>query len=90
VDGQKEAAGQAKVIEGHLIYPNHFYTFTEGNIVVDDIPVRIKIPCDQMKVVAWSLLEFEQIHLINMGNTNKPQYLKISAYLVKQHAIEEK
>jgi hypothetical protein len=25
-----------------------------------------------------------------MGNTNKPQYLKISAYLVKQHAIEEK
>jgi hypothetical protein len=71
-----------------LPYPAHFYTFAEGDIAVDDTVARIKIPCDQMKVVAWSLPESKQLHQINVGSPEQPQYLKISAHLDKCHAIE--
>jgi hypothetical protein len=43
-----------------------------------------------MKVVAWSLPESEQIRQFNVGNTDKPQYLKISAHLDRPHTAEAK
>lgn len=43
-----------------------------------------------MKVATWNLLESQQICQINMGNTNKPQYLKITAHLDKRHIAKAK
>jgi hypothetical protein len=88
VQVQQEDAGQTTVIEGQLPYLAHFYTFIEGDIAVDDLPARIKIPHDQMMVAAWSLPESKQICQFNVGSTEKPQYLKISAHLDRRHATE--
>jgi hypothetical protein len=52
VQVRQEVARQTAIMEGQLPYPAHFYILIEGDIAVDDLSARIKIPHDEMRVVA--------------------------------------
>jgi hypothetical protein len=67
-------------------YPKHFSTYTEGDIVVDEILVKNKV--QDMCIAAWTLFEEEQVRLLNVGTETKPVYLKVNAHLDQALAQE--
>jgi hypothetical protein len=60
-------------------YPKYFSTYTKENIIVDEIPVKTKV--QDMCIGAWTLLEDEQVQLLNVGTETEPAYLKVNAHL---------
>lgn len=60
-------------------YPDHFYTFSEGEMPIDETPVREKL--GEMKVAGWNLTEEEHLRKINDGTEEEPKILKISTQL---------
>ena len=67
-------------------YPDHFYSFEEGDIEVDETPAREKVK--KLKIASWTLPESEQLRKINLGTEEEPQYLKINAAISPEQAIE--
>jgi hypothetical protein len=41
-------------------YPNHFFTYTKGDIEVDETHVKTQVQDKQ--IAAWTLIEAEQVH----------------------------
>ena len=60
-------------------YPEHFYTFTKGEVQVNETLVQDKLGA--MKLAAWNRSEEDQLRKLKVGTENAPKILKISAQL---------
>jgi hypothetical protein len=67
-------------------YPKHFSTYTKENIVVDETLVKTKV--QDMRIAAWTLLDKEQVRLLNVGTETEPTYLKVNTHLDQALAQE--
>lgn len=72
--------GDQELVEGpKRPYLDHFYTFTEGDIEVDETPTQVKL--ENLEVGAWTLPKSEQLRKMNLEITEDPYYLRINAHI---------
>lgn len=69
-------------------YSKHFSTYMEGDITVDETPIKTKV--QEMRITTWTLLEVEQVQLLNVEIETKPAYLKVNTHLDQALAQEAK
>lgn len=60
----------------------------EGDITVDETPIKTKV--QEMRITTWTLLEVEQVQLLNVEIETKPAYLKVNTHLDQALAQEAK
>lgn len=60
-------------------YLDHFYTFEEGDIEVDETPAGEKVL--KLKIAAWTLPESEQLRKMNLGTEEEPKSVQINAHI---------
>ena len=60
-------------------YPDRFHHYEEGNIQVDEQPARLRAV--DLNITGWTILEGEELLLLNLGTKEEPKNVKINAKL---------
>ncbi len=59
------------------MYLEMYYIHQPGNVVVDEIPTKIK--AQGLLIARWTLIEDQQLMKLNLGIDVEPQMVKINA-----------
>jgi hypothetical protein len=59
------------------VYPKTNYNHQPGNVVVDEIPTKIKEW--ELHIIRWTLIKDQQLMNFNLRTNTEPQMVKINA-----------
>ncbi len=70
---------ELKIALKDKVHPEMYYSYQPRNVVVDEIPTKIK--AQELQIIKWTLTENQWLIKFNLGIDVEPQLVKINAQL---------